>query len=689
MLQRVIVLLALAIVLLQSRPPGLSAESAQFVQDTFRSLQSGDFPAAADGFSRMAREVPLLADYADYFLAQSLEQTGRLDEARQLLAEFSTRHPESRLAVAALLFEGTLLSRMSDERGAEASYKRLLERFPFHSELPEARYLHALTLSAQGRLEESARHFQQLWLDVPGTAYGEAAGDQLGLLKAKGVAVPPLSLKDRVSRIERLLSSRTAELAREELEALPVDRTFEPRRKLLLAKAWQALGRWETAAQTYKEARRIAPAAWVPELLLNEARALVKAGQRENALAGLDRLILTHRAAPERPDALLMAARLLVDAGKNEAGRARYQTLVNEYQETEEGATALWTLAWQSFPSRRYAEATERFERLAQWSAPPSFAIAARYWAGRSRAAQGQRELAEQHFEAVVRAAPRSYYGLLAAERLGRSPSSGQNALDVDFPAEPMNALLADPHFQKAELWRRLGFNEFAQVELEEVQKTVLADPVKVYGLAGAYLQGGQYHLALRLARRFFADVATAAPLGLPQLFWETIYPLGWAREIREASELHALDPYYVAAMIREESSFYPKARSPVGALGLMQLMPSTARLLAGPLLPIPDGLEEPSTNVRLGTRFLASLIKEFGDLRLATAAYNAGPARVRQWWSSRTSDDLEVFVELIPFDETRRFVKRVMTAWQEYRRVYQEWPQPLAEAGHGSPAHR
>jgi soluble lytic murein transglycosylase len=84
--------------------------------------------------------------------------------------------------------------------------------------------------------------------------------------------------------------------------------------------------------------------------------------------------------------------------------------------------------------------------------------------------------------------------------------------------------------------------------------------------------------------------------------------------------------------------------------------------------------LENPVTNLQLGTRFLADLLKEFGDPRLATAAYNAGPGRVRQWWRARTSDDLEEFVELIPYEETRNFVKRVMTALEEYRRIYPDW---------------
>jgi soluble lytic murein transglycosylase len=83
------------------------------------------------------------------------------------------------------------------------------------------------------------------------------------------------------------------------------------------------------------------------------------------------------------------------------------------------------------------------------------------------------------------------------------------------------------------------------------------------------------------------------------------------------------------------------------------------------------DLLDDPGSNIQLGTSFLGGLMREFGDPRLALAAYNAGPRRAREWWKGRRNDDVEAWVEEIPFDETRQYVKRVMLSWEEYRRVY------------------
>ncbi len=126
--------------------------------------------------------------------------------------------------------------------------------------------------------------------------------------------------------------------------------------------------------------------------------------------------------------------------------------------------------------------------------------------------------------------------------------------------------------------------------------------------------------------------------------------------------------------MIREESAYDSRARSWVGAIGLMQLMPDTARLVAqelGRSLPDPAALWDPGLNIALGARYLGQLRARFQEPLLAVASYNAGPHRVQRWLSERARTDLEEFIEQIPFDETRAFAKRVYTSWHHYRRLY------------------
>jgi soluble lytic murein transglycosylase len=254
---------------------------------------------------------------------------------------------------------------------------------------------------------------------------------------------------------------------------------------------------------------------------------------------------------------------------------------------------------------------------------------------------------------------------MLAAARLGRVREGGVSA-KLALPSEPRDALADDGGFARVVLLRRLNLVDQAAVELEDVVQGAASDPVRLYGLAGVYIEVERYHMALRIMRRHFQPQAATGDPTLPRAFWEMFYPHAWRDEVRDAAQRRGIDPYLVAAVVREESSYYPRAVSRAGARGLMQLMPATARLMA------PGGdLDDPIHNIELGTRFLAGLMREFNDPRLALAAYNAGPTRVRQWLSTRRSDDIEAFVEQIPFDETRLYVKKVVLSWEEYRRIY------------------
>ena len=222
-----------------------------------------------------------------------------------------------------------------------------------------------------------------------------------------------------------------------------------------------------------------------------------------------------------------------------------------------------------------------------------------------------------------------------------------------------------------------MGLREFADEELDELTRRSVGEPRRLYALSAAYVADERYHMALRILRRSFQGTARSGGTS-PREFWEMFYPLGWRDALTAAAGRASLDPFLVAAVVREESSFYPQARSRVGARGLMQLMPDTGRAVAqARQIPFPDAevLDHPATNLEIGTIFLGGLLREFGDARRAAAAYNAGPTRAREWWANRKTDDLEVWVEQIPFNETRAFVKRVMLSWQEYQRVYGEKP--------------
>jgi soluble lytic murein transglycosylase len=154
---------------------------------------------------------------------------------------------------------------------------------------------------------------------------------------------------------------------------------------------------------------------------------------------------------------------------------------------------------------------------------------------------------------------------------------------------------------------------------------------------------------------------------------WLAAYALPFEKSIRRWSARAKLDPMLVAGLIRQESAFEPEARSSANAIGLMQLLPETARRLAkeAKVRYTRAQLVDPDYNVRLGTAYFADLRKQFGSVEAALAAYNAGEDRVTLWTAGQSYRETAEFVDSIPFTETRQYVQIVVRNADIYRRLY------------------
>ncbi|MEO6202937.1 MAG: lytic transglycosylase domain-containing protein, partial [Nitrospirales bacterium] len=186
----------------------------------------------------------------------------------------------------------------------------------------------------------------------------------------------------------------------------------------------------------------------------------------------------------------------------------------------------------------------------------------------------------------------------------------------------------------------------------------------------------GAYDVGIRLSIRHFGATLRKGQLHSSSAAWLGAFPMGYQRVIQSFAPKQ-VDPFLVAGLIREESLYSARVVSPVGAIGLMQLMPETAKRV-GRQLGLPDsdsdrkGLEEPNRNIQLGTYYLGQLLNEFqGNIIYSVAAYNAGPQAVKRWIGQNGHRDPDEFVELIGYRETRGYVKRVLGSYRIYRTLF------------------
>ncbi len=653
----------------------LTTEARDRFVTALAALKSSDPNAAANEFGDPGWAATPLAEYALLFQAESLLETGNAPAARAAAERAADATPESRLAPSALLRAATVLSSAGDDAGAVTLLRRFLARHADHPGAARARLALGQALLADGRTADAARALNDLWILLPASSEAESAAQQLRVLADRGLTFPPPTPRERVERAERLLTAGLGDRAQSEAEALLADGLPSELRGPALRIVFEVsrrAGRYEAAQATTTRALSLLPPERRPPWLLDLAR-LQKPRSRDLALAALDKLVREYPKSPEAAEALLQKGRLLEEASRAKEAEATYRKLIGAYPDGADAAAGLWRLGWLDWFRGAYAEAAASWSRILASHGGHTYREATTYWLARADEMRREPEPASRRFARLQREAPRSYYGVLAAQRSGRQLLAAP-ATPVSLPVEPLEALRTDVHYARIEALRASG------------------DPKLLYALSAAYVQESRYHLALRILRRHFSSLARIGDAATPRAFWEMLYPIGWRSELTDAAGRAAIDPLLVAAVVREESSYYPQARSRVGARGLMQLMPETARPMAqARRLSLNNGdlLDDPAANLELGSAYLGGLLREFGDARLAAAAYNAGPTRVREWWGARRSDDLEAWVEQIPFDETRAFVKRVMLSWAEYRRLY--GPSVAAEAaapqeGRGTP---
>src|SRR5215813_13692499 len=676
---------SLALIVALAAPAAASQGAAPPLAAALAAQRASDYPTAARLFGEAASVPNPIPEYALYLQADSLSRMGDRGAAA-VAAQAVELTGHGPLLPSALLLAAREAARAGDTGNAMAFYRRFLDRYPEHWESPGARFGLAELLEATGQGEEAQRLFRSIWLTAPLSFAANAARDRELALIEGGIPARPVTASERVDRAERLLTGGQVTQGRQEMEALLAEGvTGDPQLRALrvVAEAYRRTVKLDDALRTVDRAIAVAPVERRAPWLLERAR-LQQAKSPPGAIATLDRLVREHPKSPEASDALFLKAQLQESLNQTVEAETTYTRLVAAYSDDDDAGRAQWRLGWLAWFRRDYDGAAGRWERLATLPGGVAYRENATYWIGRAHEERGDLDAATRQWAEAVVYQPRGYFGILATTRLTKRglavPPARDPRTPLVLPEDGLASLRDDPRFAKAEALRSLGLAAWADAELNDLAHRAAGETPRLYAISAAFAQDARHHQALRILRRDFLPVARAGYPWLPRAFWEMFYPLGWRTEVAGAAQRAGIDPFLVSAVVREESSYNPQARSRVGARGLMQLMPETARPMArvrGLAFQAGELLADPAANIELGTAYLGGLVRDFGDARLAVAAYNAGPTRVREWWGARKSDDLEVWVEQIPYNETRNFVRRVMVGWEEYRRLYADTGSP------------
>jgi soluble lytic murein transglycosylase len=401
------------------------------------------------------------------------------------------------------------------------------------------------------------------------------------------------------------------------------------------------------------------------DVQIEKARSHARSGDVPRAIRELESVGERTRSA-QAPRANLLAG-LLADGEDDEHERAEafFEKALRGRSRTV-AAVAGWRLGWSRYRDGRYAEAVEYFDRLIVDDGSPS-TQRARYW--RARALDQSAEAgAADAYRALAREYPLSYYGFRAAARMR------PDEVPDPEPIDPGSAGLAERDLMRARILLEAGMPAEARVELEFLYPRVrgLADRLN---LAQLYAESGDFYRPELLMVEGYSARLAGLPAPEDLEVWWHAWPTPFVDLFQEVAESGIrVEPGLVYAVMREESGYRPKVVSISGARGLLQIMPETGERLAlrESLSEFsPDDLFIPSINIRLGSAYLEQLMTRFdGRKSAAIASYNAGPEAVSGWLAEGPFEDDE-WVEAIPYDQTREYVKRVLRSLHVYRALY------------------
>jgi len=360
----------------------------------------------------------------------------------------------------------------------------------------------------------------------------------------------------------------------------------------------------------------------------------------------------------------------LQDDGRLEASRAAYEGAISRFPRSGWAARSLIRLGMLSFVLEEYDEAYLRFRTYRKRYPGGNWYHATIYWTGRSLEASGDTASARALYREALGYSPLSYYGHLAARRIG------EDAFDMATrrggPRLPELSSEAVDLLGRMETLRALGWEDRAGWEFDVALGAGTVPRGQLLPLARALSERGWARRGIRLglrARRREGGRWSEATL-------RAVYPLPYRTAIEELARLRGLDVALVAGLIRRESLFEADVVSSAGAVGLMQLLPRTALEMsreAGVAGFTGPQLEVPEVNLRLGTLYLERMLDRFdGSVIAALISYNAGPHRYLRWREfPELEADPELFVERIPFRETRVYAKEVTANALIYARLY------------------
>jgi len=668
-------------------------------------LKKNDTKQAVELLLKSLKEYPEIEDYIRFSLAQAFLQEGENAAALKQVTHLLKNFPQSGTCLEARLLQADVLEKLGKTKQAINALSQAVQWISSHSATGKGQDSLAEIISRQAGLhlelgQNNKAHalYRNLTIHHPAAPITlQTFSEMKRLEKRPEVVSAPLNRREQSLRIKNLLGKvRYQQVIEEIKKSYPSASKMPEKYYFYLARAYRAyqgLKKRSEANRTLERfLKRYPRHRRAEEARYQIGRNLWNLGKDQAAIDFLKKSNKKNKVSNIAIKSQFIIGRIYEGNKQYPQALKQYNHVVARFGNAEYAQWSAWRMGWIHYLSNQYQKAHDQFEENARHYPKGDFVEYNLFWQGKSLEALGKKKAAQKLYTNVAENYPYTYYGIKARERVS-AYSKGiltENhplyrvkkialtkektpPIRLDRPLTPQEKT----HHSKAKEMTQLGFYENATWEISNLQKSVRKNLAGVMWLSSLYNEAKAFAESVRLLHLYRDYRSKQGEKDLSEQFWKYFFPLAYAETIQEASRKYDIDPYFVKGLIRQESLFDALALSPAGARGVMQIMPETGkRLYASDPSDQPFDeklLYDPDLNIQLGIKYLSQLNNRFGKNGThILISYNAGPHVLKKWLKRfRDIKDPDVFVESIPYPETRRYVKHVSRNHGVYKQLY------------------
>ena len=655
------------------------AEQDHLMASAAGAFAAGNFASTISYAEKAARLDGPLTGYARYYVAVSDLRMSRAADAAKAFDLVLDGKPDGQLAVSASIGKAESLELQGDHAGAADIFEKLSNQKTASPDDVLLR-LGQAALNAGDR-PRAAKAFLRVYYEFPLSDAAASAGSSLASLQD---VVTKSGYKVDLGRALVLFGAKRYTEARTAFDDIRDQTSGDDREVADLRIAESDFFLRHFVATRDRLEPYVEQASRQAEAEFFYLSAIRELGDKDRYVSLTHALVDAFPTSTWSEEALNNLATFYIVGNQDDLAAQTFKEMYEKFPHGQHAERAAWKYGWFAYRGGNFAETVRIFESAAVSFPRSDYRPPYLYWAARARARMGDNETAQARLHLVYTDYRNSYYGRLARKHMASAEAETPVATDGTAPAAdtPAAQTPARPDPVQvpptAPLIRRLlvaGLYDDALSELAYAQAVWGTSPSLQATTAWIYHQKGDLRRAITIMRRAYPQFLAAGGEDLPPQILQIIFPLTYWDSIKKYATAHGLDPYVMAALIAQESTFDPGAHSAADAWGLMQIEPSTGRKLARALhlryrLSM---LTNADLNLRMGMLYFSQLVEKFGGTYYALASYDAGDSRVVKWKADRPGLEEDEFIDDIPFPETQNYVKRILGTAEDYRRLYGE----------------